>query len=294
MSTPPQSAPPPALTKGSSPAPAKPIVIIKIGGSIANQPSEIARDIASLQSKYMFVIAHGASLQTNELCKRLGITPAFHTSPGGVKSRATNADVLNVYTMACGGQANAAIVCALQSAGVNALGLSGFDGKLVQARQKIITSVDESGKQRIVRDDYTGKIEQINAPLLHTLLSAGYTPVVAALAIGESSQPLNVDGDRLAAALGSALHADLFISLTDVDGYYRHFPNDLVSTLTRSELAEAMQNAGAGKASGGMKKKLMGCIEAIDGGVQEVIIGNGTVPSPITKLLAGAGTHVKA
>ncbi len=282
----------------------KPLIVLKIGGSIANNPAAIAADLASLQSKYSFVIAHGGSAQTNELCKRLGITPKFYTSPGGVKSRASDAEVIRVYAMACGGQANSQIVCALQAAGVNAIGLTGLDGQVVRARQKIITSVDESGKQKVVRDDYTGKIERINSELLQTLLSAGYTPVIAALAMGESAPAesgspassscvmLNIDGDRLMAALAAALHADAAISLTDVDGYYRNFPNDLVSALTASELEAAMQNAGAGAASGGMKKKLMGCIEAINGGVREVIIGNGTITSPITSLLSGAGTHI--
>ena len=273
----------------------KPLIVIKIGGALADSPAamaNIATDIASLQSKYSFVIAHGGSVQTNELCKRLGLAPKFHTSPSGVKSRATGADILPLYVMACGGQANSQIVCALQAAGVNALGLSGPDGKVVQARQKIFTAVDESGKQKIIRDDFTGKIEKINSELLQTLLAADYVPVIAALAIGESNIPLNIDGDRLMAALACALHADKSISLTDVDGYYKNFPNDLVPALTSSELEVAMQNAGAGKASGGMKKKLMGCIESINGGVSEVIIGNGTAPAPISNLLGGAGTHI--
>ena len=273
----------------------KPLIVIKIGGSTAHSPAalaSIAADLASLQSKYSFVIAHGGSLQTNELCKRLGIAPKFHTSPSGVKSRATNSEIIQLYAMACGGQASSQIVCALQSAGVNAIGLSGFDGKVVQAKQKIFTAVDESGKQKMVRDDFTGKIEKVNHELLQTLLSTGYTPVVAALAISENNQPLNIDGDRLMAALASALHADMALSLTDVDGYYRNFPNDLVPSLTSSELEAAMQNAGAGAASGGMKKKIMGCIEAIHGGVREVVICNGAKPSPISAALAGAGTHI--
>ena len=273
----------------------KPLIVIKIGGALADSPAamaNIATDIASLQSKYSFVIAHGGSVQTNELCKRLGLAPKFHTSPSGVKSRATDAQIIQLYAMACGGQANAQVVCALQSAGVNALGLSGFDGKVVQAKQKIFTAVDEAGKQKMVRDDFTGKIEKINSELLHSLLVAGYTPVIAALAIGESGQMLNIDGDRLMAALASALHADKALSLTDVDGYYKNFPNDLVPALTASELESAMQNAGAGQSSGGMKKKLMGCIEAIKGGVPEVIICNGTKEKPITLALGGSGTPV--
>ncbi len=270
----------------------KPIVVIKIGGSIASTPNEIAKDIAALQSKYSFVVVHGGSAQINELCKRLGITPQFITSPGGFKSRYTNAEAIEVYNLALRGEANGKLVLALQKAGVNALGLSGFDGGLIRAKQKIVTSVDAEGKQKIVRDDFTGKIGKINGGLIRTLLSAGYVPVIAALAMGESFQPLNIDGDRLMASVGAELKAEIGISLTDVDGYYRNFPNDLVPSLTREELTQAIEIAGGGKASGGMKKKLFACAEGLDGGVKQMIIGRGTMPSPISKLLAGAGTHM--
>lgn len=270
----------------------KPLVVIKIGGSIAEKPEAIAKDIAALQEKYSFIIAHGGSAETNKLTERVGLKPQFLTSPSGVKWRYTNPEIIEVYNMAVGGQVSARIVCSLQSAGVNAVGLSGQDGKTILGKQKITTAVDESGKQKIVRDDFTGKIGHVNVELLKMLLSKGYVPVVAAVAMGESFQPLNIDGDRLAAAIASAAKADMMLSLTDVDGYYRNFPNDLVPKLTRAELDEAMKNAGAGKLSGGMKKKLMGCIEAIDGGVKAVAIGNGKADSPITKILAGAGTHI--
>jgi len=270
----------------------KPILIIKIGGSIASTPEEIAKDVAALQSINSVIIVHGCSAQMNELYGNFGITPKFITSPTGFKSRYTNAETINVYNLAIH-NASTSIILALQKAGVNAIGLSGFDGKVTVGKQKIVTSVDENGKQKLVRDDFTGKIEKINSSLLRTLLSAGYTPVVGALAMGEQNQMLNIDGDRLAAAIGSELKASIVISLTDVDGYYKNFPNDLVSTLNREELKTAIENAGGGKASGGMKKKLFACSEALDGGVQEVIIGNGTVPDPISRLLNGAGTHCR-
>ncbi|MBI5222892.1 [LysW]-aminoadipate kinase [Candidatus Micrarchaeota archaeon] len=271
----------------------RPIIVVKIGGSTAQQPEEIAKDIASLQSKYSIVVVHGGSAQINELCKRLNITPKFITSPGGFKSRYTNAEVLQAYTLALRGEANSRLVVSLNTTGVNAIGLSGCDGRLIEAKQKIITSVDESGKQKIVRDDYTGKIEKINGGLLRTLLREGYVPVVAALALGETSL-LNIDGDRLAAKIGSELKANTVVMLTDVDGYYKNFPNDLVSSLTRAQLTEAIEIAGGGKASGGMKKKLFACAEAIDGGVQRVVIGNGKTEAPLSKALDGSGTHITA
>jgi acetylglutamate/LysW-gamma-L-alpha-aminoadipate kinase len=271
----------------------KPIIVVKIGGSLFGQLEGIAQDIAALQQQYSAIVVHGGSGPTNRLCERLGIKPQFITSPSGYKSRYTNAEVIDAYVMAVAGQMSAAVVLALQKAGVNALGIAGFDGKAVQARQKIVTSVGEDGRQRLLRDDYTGKIERINAGLLRALLSLGYVPVVAALAMGESFQPLNLDGDRLAAMVGAEMKAKALVMLTDVEGFYRNFPEGFAPTLAREELAGAIGIAGAGAHSGGMKKKLLGCAEALDGGVEEVIIGNGKAASPISRLLAGAGTHIR-
>ena len=270
----------------------KPIIVVKIGGSIANSPADIAKDIAKLQEKYSLVIVHGGSAQINKLCQRLNIEPKFITSPGGFKSRYTNAEVIEVYTLALSGETNTNLVMALQGTGVNAVGLSGCDGRLIEAKQKIITSVDESGKQKLIRDDYTGKIEKINGALLLMLIERGYTPVVAALAMGEH-KPLNIDGDRLAAKIACELKANTAILLTDRDGYYANFPNDLVSSVSESELEEAIGSAGGGKASGGMKKKLFACSEALKGGVNHIIICNGKVGEPITKAINGSGTHIK-
>ena len=270
----------------------KPLIVIKIGGSIgtlADAPTRLAQDIAALSGEYDFVIVHGGASQTTCLSERLGITPKFITSPSGVKSRYTDAEAIKIFTMALRGEINANLVLALQSAGVNAVGLCGIDGRLLQAKQKIVISVDEQGRQKILRDDFTGKVEKVNAELLRALLSSGHVPVIASLALGENNQPLNTDGDRAAAAIASALQAERLILMTDVDGYFRHFPNDLALSLARPELVECMKNA-----SGGMKRKLLASGEALDGGVPEAIIGNGTKPSPISSALAGAGTHITA
>ncbi len=268
----------------------KPLIIIKIGGSIgtlADAPAQLSQDIAALSSKYEFIVVHGGASQTTRLSERLGITPKFITSPSGVKSRYTDAEAIKIFTMALRGEINANLVLALQSAGVNAIGLCGIDGKLLEAKQKTVISADGQGRQKIIRDDFTGKVEKVNVELLGSLLSAGYAPVIASLALGENNQPLNTDGDRAAAAIASALHARRLILMTDVDGYFENFPSDLASSLSRADLPDCMKNA-----SGGMKRKLLASGEALDGGVSEVVIGNGTKEKPISSALAGAGTHI--
>ncbi len=266
------------------------IIVIKIGGSIANKPEQLVSDIATLSKtgKYRFVIVHGGAIQTTALSERLGITPKFITSPTGVKSRYTDSASIETYVLALRGKVNAGIVLSLQNAGVNAIGISGIDGGLIRAKQKIITSVDETGKQKIVRDDYTGKIERIDARSLTHFMNAGFTPVVAPIALGETGQPLNADGDRAAAAIASALGAEKLLLLTDVDGYFKNFPNDLAHSLQRTEIDDAIKTA-----TGGMKRKLMACGEAIDAGVTEAVICNGTVSSAVTNAINGSGTRIR-
>src|SRR5688500_3178228 len=126
------------------------------------------------------------------------------------------------------GKINTLIVERLQKLGVNALGLSGVDGRLMVARRKeAIRIIDpDSGKQRMLRDDYTGKIETVNRALLHLLLDAGYTPVIAPLAISPEGEALNVDADRAAALLAGALQADQLIILPHVPRLLRQFPDE--------------------------------------------------------------------
>ncbi len=266
---------------------AKPLIVVKIGGSIAGEASNLAKDIAHLASEFSFVIVHGGAKQTTELSERLGLQPKFITSPSGVKSRYTDSQAIDIYTLAMRGKVNASLVLALQREGVNAIGISGIDGRLLLAKQKIVTSIDENGKQKVIRDDFTGKIEKVNPQALERLLSDGFTPVVAPIALGESNQPLNTDGDRAAAAIAGALQAAKLLLMTDVDGYYKNFPNDLAPSLTRAEIEDSIRNA-----SGGMKRKLMACGEATDSGVKEAIMARGTRERPVSEALAGGGTHI--
>src|SRR4029450_12151942 len=100
--------------------------------------------------------------------------------------------------------------------GVNAFGLSGLDGKLMQAARKDSVQSIENGKRKIIRDDYTGKIESVNSDLLQALINMGYLPVLAPVAVSEKGEALNVDADRVAAMVASALKAETLILLTAV------------------------------------------------------------------------------
>jgi acetylglutamate/LysW-gamma-L-alpha-aminoadipate kinase len=177
----------------------------------------------------------------------------------------------------------------LQALHVNAFGLSGIDGRVLEARRKDAVRSVEHGRVRIIRDDWTGTVTTVNANVLHLLFEHGYLPVIAPLAIGERGEMLNVDGDRAAAAIAGALAADTLLLLSNVPGLMRHFPDEatLVERLDRSRIEEA-----ATWAQGRMKKKVMGAAEALGSGVKNVIIGSGQRAQPIQDALNGTGTTI--
>lgn len=269
------------------------ITVVKLGGTNGVDFSAICHDVAELlkQGKQL-VLVHGGSAEANALGEALGAPPRMITSPSGYTSRYTDRRTLEIFLMAVNGKVNSLLTEQLQMLGVNALGLSGLDGKLMQAvRKDAIQSIDaERGKRKIIRDDYTGKIETINCDLLLMLLEAGYLPVIAPVAVSEKGEALNVDADRAAAMVASALKATTLILLTAVPGLMKSFPDEstLIRQLPQSGLAAASEMA-----QGRMKKKVLGAEEALKGGVSRVIIADGRIQNPISNALAGNGTVIQ-
>jgi acetylglutamate/LysW-gamma-L-alpha-aminoadipate kinase len=236
------------------------------------------------------VLVHGGSAEANQLGEAVGYPPRFIISPSGYTSRYTDRRTLEIFAMAVNGKVNTLLVENLQRLGVNALGLSGLDGRLMAATRKDTIQSIENGKRKIIRDDFTGKIETINTPLLQTLLEAGYLPVIAPLAVSAAGEALNVDADRAAAMLAAALQAGTLLLLTAVPGLMRNFPD--VSTLIRNLQQQKLEEA-LTYAEGRMKKKVLGAQEALRGGVSRVIIADGRVGSPISEALDGKGTVIE-
>lgn len=264
-------------------------IVVKIGGSngvaTANIVCEIAQCVADGQR---IVVLHGGSDLTNTLSERLDHPVRMITSPGGMVSRYTDSETLSIYAMAVAGQINTDLVASLQRQGVNALGLAGVDGRLLLARRKLaIRSVTPDGRVQILRDDYTGQIEQVNDTLLRQLLDVGYTPVIAPLALSMDGERLNVDGDRAASAVAAALHADALVIMTNVPGLLAN-PEDqasVISSIPTDQLADYVQYA-----HGRMRKKLLGAQEALQNGVPRVCIGSNS----LLDVLDGAGTVIES
>src|SRR5512142_906521 len=203
------------------------MLVVKIGGSKGVDLDAVCADVAALTHEgTRVVLMHGAGNEANDLGDKLG-HPARHvTSPQGYTSRYTDRATLEIYVMAACGKINTFLVERLQKLGVNAIGLSGVDGRLLEGTRKDAIRIVENGRQRILRDDYTGRVQKVNADLLRTLLSGGYVPVVAPLAISYQGDAINVDGDRAAAMIAGALNAEQLVILSNVPGLLRNFPDE--------------------------------------------------------------------
>lgn len=266
------------------------LLVIKAGGGAGVDLEAICRDVAALVAAGRpVVLVHGTSAAADALAQRAGVPVRTLTSPSGHISRYTDPEMLEFYVAAAAGQVNKRIVATLQGLGCNAVGLSGVDGRLLLAERKEAVRAVEAGRQRIVRDDYTGKLHSANGDLLRLLLEAGYTPVIAPLALGKEAERLNVDGDRAAALVAASLHALTLVILSNVPGLLADFPDE--ASLVCHVPVERLDWA-EGLAEGRMKKKVLAAREALAGGVSTVILADSRLPQPVQAALAGGGTVI--
>ncbi|MCD6289078.1 MAG: [LysW]-aminoadipate kinase [Anaerolineae bacterium] len=267
------------------------MIVVKIGGSEGINLDLIADDIAALaKGGQQMVVVHGGSAETNRVAEALGHPPRFVTSVSGYTSRYTDRKTLEIFEMVYCGKVNKGLVERLQRRGVNAVGLSGLDGRIFEGPRKAVIKVIQNGRRMVLRDDYTGKVERVNVDLLRLLLDNGYLPLLTPPAASYDGEAINVDGDRAAAAVAKALGAEQLIILSNVPGLLRNFPDEssLIPHIPRGQVESAMDFA-----KDRMKKKVMGAAEALDAGVRRVVFADGRVEHPIQKALAGQGTVIE-
>jgi acetylglutamate/LysW-gamma-L-alpha-aminoadipate kinase len=257
------------------------LIVVKMGGSILKEgaSSDLIIDLKGLISENKAVLVHGGGVEVTEIAAKLGKEQKFIVSPEGFRSRYTDKETIEIYTMVMAGKLNKQIVLALQSQGIPAVGLSGLDGMLLKAeRKKKLISVDERGRKRVIDGGFTGKITTVNADLVRFLLEKGYVPVVTPIAVSEEFEPLNVDGDRTAAFLAGALKADRLILLTDVQGLM--LKGKPIEKISASEVKEILSQIGHG-----MSTKVHAALEALNQGVAEVLITSGLGKNPVSSAL---------
>lgn len=266
------------------------MIVIKVGGGKDLNVDAVVADIAALhQAGKPLLLVHGGAETTNEVATALGHPPEFVTSESGYVSRRTDRRTLEIFEMVYCGQLNKMWVEKLQLLGVNAVGLSGLDGRIFEGTRKDTLRVRVDGKRLVLRDDWTGTVERVNTHLLQLLLDAGYLPVLTPPAASDKGEAINVDGDRASAMVAAAFNAEALVILSNVPGLLRNFPDEgsLIREIPRAKANDFMQFA-----EGRMKKKVMGAVEAISEGVQRVIFADGRVESPISAALAGSGTQI--
>ncbi len=266
------------------------MIVVKSGGGEGLDTEAVVADIAEIVKQgNQVVLVHGGSHEANVISEQLGHPPRFVTSESGHSSRYTDRETLEILMMTAG-KINKLIVEQLQQLGVNAVGLSGLDGRLLEGQRKDSLRIIENGKRKILRGEYSGVIEKVNGELLRLLLGAGYTPVVAPIAISYESEGLNVDGDRVAAAVGAALKADKVVILTNVPGLLRDVEdeNSLIKQVPPAQAEQVLDRYAKGR----MKRKILGAVEALQEGVGQVIIADGRAEQPVQRALTGEGTVI--
>ncbi len=268
------------------------MIVIKIGGGAGiteESYANFAEDFATLDQPA--VLVHGGNAEFSQLSRELGRPPRMVTSEKGRVSRYTDRETIDMMLMAYAGKVNKRIVAQFQSAGVNAVGLSGIDGRIATGRRKATIRVVEDGKPKVLRDDHAGTIKQVDTNLLRLLLNAGYLPVITPPALAlEEGTPINVDGDKLSLELAVDLGAEAIYFFSDTPGLLadKDDESSLIREIDVADPEEALESA-----QGRMKVKVESAIKAIERGVGKVVFSDARAKHPLQRALAGEGTVIE-
>ncbi len=257
------------------------IVVVKYGGNAMINESlkqQVMEDIVLLHLVGVkIVLVHGGGPEINELMGKLGKKPEFVDG-----LRVTDKETVDIVQMVLAGKVNKTLVNLIEMKGGKALGISGMDGRLIEAKIK-----DE-------RLGYVGEITKVNIEPITDLIEKGYIPIVSTLGCDKEGNTYNINGDTAAARIAGALGAKRLIMMTDIAGILKD-KDDISTLIPIITVNQAKTLYEQGIISGGMIPKVDCCIDAINHGVKKVIIMDGRVPhSILMELLTneGAGTMV--
>ncbi len=262
------------------------MIIVKIGGGEAINVAGVADDLAALTGRALVV--HGANAARDRLASALSRPTRVVTSASGYTSVFSDDDAIDLLMMAYAGLRNKRIVELCQQRGVNAVGLSGLDGRVVQGRRNPGIRVREGGKTLLLRDN-SGKPAGVNAALLGLLLDNGYVPVLTVPIADEGGRAVNSENDDIVAVLARALPCERVVQLIEAPGLLAD-PADQASVVARIGRAEIA--AWEARAEGRFKRKLAGLRKVCAEGGPEVVIADGRGPHPLADALAGRGTVI--
>jgi acetylglutamate/LysW-gamma-L-alpha-aminoadipate kinase len=197
---------------------------------------------------------------------------------------------LDIFLMAYPGLVNTKIVARLQKHGINAVGLSGVDGRLWLARPKPQILIREGEKTKLMTGNLTGRVEEVNIQLIQILWEKGYLPVICAPALSYESEIVNVDNDWATAVMAQALGVKQVVFLFEAPGLLRDPSDDtsLISVIDKKNIMDHMPWA-----QQRMQKKVLGAHKGLEAGVSVIYWGDGRIAHPIQSALQGNGTVIK-
>ena len=257
------------------------VVVVKYGGNaMINQTlkEQVMEDIVLLHLiGVKVVLVHGGGPEINELMDKLGKKATFVDG-----LRVTDKETVDIVQMVLAGKVNKSLVNYLEVNGGKAMGVSGIDGRLIEAEMKD------------PKLGFVGEITNINIGCVEDLLDNGYIPVISTVGCDKEGNIYNINGDTAAARIAGALKAERLIMMTDIAGILKD-KNDPTTLIPKITIAEAKELFASGVIQGGMIPKVNCCIDAIGHGVKNVIIMDGRIPhSILMEILTdeGAGTMV--
>ncbi|MEK7522936.1 MAG: [LysW]-aminoadipate kinase [Patescibacteria group bacterium] len=266
------------------------MILIKIGGGKKINLDYICEDIKTLIDQgEKVILVHGASVIRDEIAERLGYPTKTITSPTGISSVYTNKEAIDVFLMTYSGLVNKKIVAKLQFYGVNAVGLSGIDGQLWKGKRKTAIYSQEGTKTKLITDNMTGKVTEINVKLINLLLDNKYLPVICPPALSEENEIINTDNDWAVAVMAGALKIEKMVVLFEAPGFLKTFGDEssLIKIIKKGELNQYVIYA-----QGRMKKKILGAREAFRLGLKTLYWSDGRIKNPIIQALNGQGTII--
>lgn len=265
-------------------------VVIKYGGHAMkdeNLKASFARSVALLKLVGIRpVVVHGGGPQIGAMLDKLEIRSEFREG-----LRVTDDATMNVVEMVLVGSVNKEIVNQINQAGAKAVGLSGKDGMLLHAEKKAMVVNRDNLPPEIIDLGNVGRVTRVETALLHSLIQDGFVPVIAPVGVDSAGHTYNINADSVAGAVAGALRAKRLILLTDVAGVLDR-EGQLIHSIRVRDAAGLFED---GTVSGGMIPKLNCCMEAIEQGVDKVMIVDGRVEnSVLLELLTeqGVGTEI--
>jgi acetylglutamate kinase len=246
-------------------------VVVKYGGHAMvdeQLKTDFARDITLLKFIGLNpVVVHGGGPQINRVLDQMGIRPQFVRG-----MRLTDGPTMDVVEMVLGGKVNKSIVAQINQQGGKAVGLSGKDGGLIEAKKMcILHQADAGSPPEIIDPGMVGEVTRIDPQIIHTLSEKGFIPIIAPVGAGTAGETYNINADLVASHIATALSAGRLILLTDVDGVM-DADGGLISSIDSATISRMIAD---GSISGGMIPKIENALFALKNGVEKVPIING-------------------